>query len=503
MLLITTALLIIFSGYQIITTIIFKKNVKNQIFKLLMGTLIFDFIISLSYILTIKLNANSDTIKAINILYTISFSSYLLFKSSLLKDKNLKRENIFIAILVTIILFTTLFSNVLTKPILIVLLSLVVISFIISFKVKLRYSSKYITLFIHMLYFTEIIRISILALINYQLATTGVSIFLIVGLYIFKSFSILFISDIHDTKSISANLASTIDYITPAKLLSITYNENPDAVVLTNDQREIVYANPQSLKMTGYLEEEVIGKTPKIFSSGKTSKEVYKDMNKSLLVNNTWTGEFINKKKNGELFIEEAKLITIKGLDQEALFYLAIKNDISKEKEYLSKIEYLSSYDSLTGLLRRHKYLELVEESVNNNKDVNHYFALIDFDKFKTINDTYGHMVGDDTLVFFSKILKEIFGDKTLLCRFGGDEFSIYIYDKTPLEVTELFDKLIERLNNTKTPNKEADVFLAISVGVYKFTGDYNYQDVYQGSDKLLYLSKQTKKSSIETNFNI
>lgn len=71
------------------------------------------------------------------------------------------------------------------------------------------------------------------------------------------------------------------------------------------------------------------------------------------------------------------------------------------------------------------------------------------------------------------------------------------------MEVTGLFDKLIERLNNTKTPNKEADVFLAISVGVYKFTGDYNYQDVYQGSDKLLYLSKQTKKSSIETNFNI
>ena len=137
--LITTALLIIFSGYQIITTIIFKKNVKNQIFKLLMGTLIFDFIISLSYILAIKLNANSDTIKAINILYTISFSSYLLFNSSLLKDKNIKRENIFIAILVTIFLFTTLFSNILTKPILIVLLSLVLMSFRYIFMIKLHW----------------------------------------------------------------------------------------------------------------------------------------------------------------------------------------------------------------------------------------------------------------------------------------------------------------------------------------------------------------------------
>jgi diguanylate cyclase (GGDEF)-like protein len=180
---------------------------------------------------------------------------------------------------------------------------------------------------------------------------------------------------------------------------------------------------------------------------------------------------------------------------------MAIKTDISKEKVYLKRLEYLSKHDDLTGLFRRGTFINLVEENLLTNLSVNKYFISIDIDNFKNINDLYGHMTGDDALILFSKTVNEIFIDNSYICRFGGDEFALYIYDKKIEEVNNLLDLLIEKLATTPIKSIKDNIFISISVGANMIDNSDSFNTIYEKSDLLLYEAKKTPGSSIKKDF--
>lgn len=360
------------------------------------------------------------------------------------------------------------------------------------------YGSKYIKTLIYLLIFTEVIRYLIESLAVYEmLFSVNKNIWLSAVAFIIRTLSLLFVVEIHDHTSINSNLARLLDYQSSTSLLSLVFDKHPHAVVLTNLKEEIFYVNPQALENTGYIESEVIGKTPRIFQSGNTNRNIYKEMKDSLIKYKIWEGEFINKKKNGEIFQEHVRIVTLKDVNDNPRFYLAIKTDITKEKEYLNKVEYYSNYDGLTGLYRRSYFINLMEKMNFENGSNNHFFCLLDIDKFKKINDIYGHFVGDLALKHFSDILKRNFNESAYICRFGGDEFAIYIFDKSDFEVTEMFDKFIKELNENVLETNDNTVPLVTSVGTTKINLPFIFNDVYDRADKFLYESKKSIESNI------
>ena len=182
------------------------------------------------------------------------------------------------------------------------------------------------------------------------------------------------------------------------------------------------------------------------------------------------------------------------------MFFLAIKNDISKEKSYLTKLENLSNIDQLTNLKRRHHFVELTQTCLEVNPECNHYFALIDFDGFKKLNDTYGHIFGDESLKFFARTISIIFDDYGYTCRFGGDEFGIYLTEISKEMTKSLFEKLFFILENTSLM-EDKEIYLKISVGLTKLVKPYFFEESYKLADEFLYETKKNNGNSITSNF--
>jgi diguanylate cyclase (GGDEF)-like protein len=183
------------------------------------------------------------------------------------------------------------------------------------------------------------------------------------------------------------------------------------------------------------------------------------------------------------------------------MYYMAVKTDISKEKDYLNRLEYISKHDDLTGLYRRGTFINLVEESLLTKFSVNKFFISVDIDNFKNINDIYGHMTGDEALILFSKSITEIFNENSYICRFGGDEFSLYIYDKTVSEINDLFKQLFEKLAVTPVKTSKKEIYISVSVGDNMIDNGDSFQVIYEKSDMLLYETKKIKGSSIKKDF--
>ncbi|WP_025725617.1 sensor domain-containing diguanylate cyclase [Acholeplasma granularum] len=490
------SLLIIF-GYTVQRVFIrtHKRSIVRIDYNQLNLLLFLDLIVTLGFMMSVEYNSPLIIQKVLKYTIFLVIGVFFLNYMKVLKDYKHKRR-IATAIIFFIGTFIiTFFGDEIGIVATGYIVAITLLSRVILIDVKKVYASKQISTLIVLLFIVEAIRFIVESAITFEmLFNTFGDLWLSAFSFTIRTIAMILIIQIHDQLSINKNIAKTLDYQSGAQLLSLVFDQNPTAIVLTDMNKNIIYANPQALSLTGYSEAEVIGKTPKIFSSGKTPKETYKSMRSSIERYEPWTGEFINVKKNGEIFIELTKIVTLKDMNNVPVFYLSIKTDITKEKEYLKKLEYVSNYDDLTGLLRRQIFLDMFEKNVESNADEEHYFILMDIDDFKLINDSCGHIIGDKILKIFSGILKEVLDTNTLICRFGGDEFAVYMYGYKLEEIHEKINNLNKRLEKTTVENLPENLKLKISLGITKVEIPLDFSKVYEASDKNLYKDKKDKK---------
>lgn len=492
----TIMLLLIVFGMvlQYASTTILKKTVNKNTHKLLIGALVFDAVVIVAFILTTHFESPLIIRKILKYFTFLSIGTFYLIYMRALNARRSKRTIASFLILTLTSFVFVIFGDYIGKQI-VEILSFSVLSFWVIVLINNRkYNSKHITTLVYLLSATELLRFSIESISTYQmLFSNEFYLWLTPVSFIVRSLTLLFIIEINSHNSINKNLAKTLDYQSATSLLNLVFNEHPNAVVLTDVNEKIIYINQRALEITGYLEQEVIGKTPKLFSSGKTKGEVYIDMRKALSENRSWTGEFINKKKNGETFTELAKIVVLCDVNNTPSFYLGIKTDITKEREYLNKLEYYSIHDGLTHLFRRDHFVDLMKKAILKDGVSNKHFFLMDIDGFKQINDIHGHRVGDEALKYFSEILKKHFNDKSILCRFGGDEFSGLIYNSTAEEVRNEMQSLFKKLDENPFKYKNIKINLKASVGITKIEEPYIFNKIYEKADKNLYKSKSQK----------
>lgn len=213
--------------------------------------------------------------------------------------------------------------------------------------------------------------------------------------------------------------------------IAATAFNSQDGILITNKRHEIIRVNSSFERISGFKQEEVIGRSPNILRSGRHDDNFYQMMNQRLETEGVWHGEIWNKRKNGEIYPERLSISSVKNHTGEITHFVATFRDISDEKANQRRIQQLHYYDPLTQLPNKTLLLEEMEHLIDDvNLGLRRSAVLfIDIDEFKVINDVYGHNMGDLLLQQAASRLLDSVRPKDIVARFGADEFVVVLED--------------------------------------------------------------------------
>jgi diguanylate cyclase (GGDEF)-like protein/PAS domain S-box-containing protein len=207
--------------------------------------------------------------------------------------------------------------------------------------------------------------------------------------------------------------------------------ETNEGILVTDAHANIVRVNNAFQEITGYSQEEVVGKNPRILSSGRHDPDFYQGMWHQLLKIGTWSGELWNKRKNGTIFPIWLSITAIINTTGKVVKYVAVFNDLSKRKQAEEDIRDLAFYDPLTRLPNRRLLMDRLSVALSlSDRSLNYGAVLfIDMDNFKLLNDTLGHDVGDLLLIEAAARIQACVREVDTVARLGGDEFVVLLED--------------------------------------------------------------------------
>lgn len=282
------------------------------------------------------------------------------------------------------------------------------------------------------------------------------------------------------------------------RLNAAVFETTNEGIMITSPDAKIISVNPAFTEITGYSSAEVIGKTPQVFQSGRQNKTFYSDMWKTLERNDSWSGEVWNKRRNGDVYPQWLSIAAVRNSDAELEQYVAVFSDMTKRKADEEKIRLQANFDALTGLPNRIMLKHEIQRVLQYCKEQQSVCALlfIDLDRFKAVNDTLGHSVGDEMLQQVSQRLTSVIRNDDLLARFGGDEFVIVLPNiAAPEAAIQTADRAIEAL---RPPFQLANrtLYIGASVGISCYPSDAeNGEAMLRHADMAMYLAKDNGRN--------
>ncbi|HJV24355.1 MAG TPA: EAL domain-containing protein [Aromatoleum sp.] len=234
------------------------------------------------------------------------------------------------------------------------------------------------------------------------------------------------------------------------KLAASVFENTMDGVLITDTAGTILSVNPAFTAITGYVAEEAIGRSPNLLRSDRHPVGFYRELWETLLREGRWEGEIWNRRKSGEAYLEWLSIGMVAGDDGRALRYVGVFNDITELRRKDEHIRHLAFHDPLTGLPNRALLLDRLEHGLAGARRAGERLGLmfIDLDRFKHINDSLGHDIGDALLQEVARRLRESVRQSDTVARMGGDEFVILLEQVGEPEVCAgLAKKILTRLN--------------------------------------------------------
>ena len=279
----------------------------------------------------------------------------------------------------------------------------------------------------------------------------------------------------HDQTNVITLFIKNLSYLDEAKhalsFLSKMYREYKEAVLVTDASGYILCANDSFSEITGYSSQEVLGKTPAILKSGKQDKHFYRKFWQELINTGNWHGEIWNKRKNGEIFPEWLNVSCLKDDNDIITHYICQFNDITTLKKSIEEKKFHTYYDSLTCLPNRRLLFEKLAELQKSNAVKPAYFAVLccDLDRFKMINDTYGHHVGDELLKCIANRFERRLRDNDILARSGDDEFVVVIEGEESLKNIDKITAKLLTIFDRPFLTGHGQFKMSISIGISQF----------------------------------
>jgi diguanylate cyclase (GGDEF)-like protein/PAS domain S-box-containing protein len=287
--------------------------------------------------------------------------------------------------------------------------------------------------------------------------------------------------------------------------IASTAFETHESIMITDANANIIRVNQAFQDTTGYSAADVLGKNPRILSSGRQDKAFYAAMWKQLLESGTWTGEIWDKRKDGQLYPKWMTITAVKDNADKITEYVAIFSDITARKKAEEEIYSLAYYDSLTKLPNRRHLLDRIHQAQAVSSRSKQYGALLllDMDRFKTLNDTLGHDHGDLFLIEIAKRLQSSVRDVDTVARIGGDEFVILIEEigLNAIEVSQKVALIAEKIRvSLSSPYqlKEHEHHSSPSIGVCLYLGiDESVESLFKHADMAMYQAKESGRNAV------
>ena len=298
-----------------------------------------------------------------------------------------------------------------------------------------------------------------------------------------------------------------------AKIATSVYKNSQEGIIVANKCGRIEKVNPAFTKITGIKEEDLLNQKFNKFFDQFVSEGFCKSISKTLIENRSWKGEVLFKKSNKEVFdiLLSIDLINDEDFNQVGN-YVAIFTDIGQIKKHEEDLERLANYDCLTGLPNRRLLLDKLDLAINHSKNTNNKLAVcfIDLDKFKPINDKYGHATGDEFLCKLSTSLLNSVRSHDTVARLGGDEFVVIISDvNEDVEMENMLERLANACSQTYLINGiNLEASASIGVVVYpnvtgsadellRFADQSMYRAKQQGRKRYVYFDPQQEEASV------
>lgn len=249
-------------------------------------------------------------------------------------------------------------------------------------------------------------------------------------------------------------------------LFYLIVEQSSNAVVITDDLKRIVYVNNKFEQISGYTSDEILGKNLSILRTSKIPAKTYREMHSKLEAKQQWRGELINCYRHGREYTEEIVISPITNTSGDIVYFFAETKDITVQKNAEKSIQKLRYFDNLTGVSNRDFFIEEIEKLAELPAVKENYFSVlfIGLNRFKELNDTYGHLAGDIALRNTAERIEKVIPSNDFLARLGGDEFVI-VHNKASMRSTvELANKLIELFHSPIVIDNQ-EHFLSVSIG--------------------------------------
>jgi len=278
-----------------------------------------------------------------------------------------------------------------------------------------------------------------------------------------------------------------------SRLSANAFKSIGDGIIVTDASRRIVSVNEAFTAITGYSPEEILGKTPKVLSSGRHDAEFYTTMWRQVDRTGRWKGEIWDRRKDGEIFPQLLSISAVKNRSGEVDHYVGVCTDISALKRYERQLRHQALHDALTGLPNRVLFQDRFRQTVARAQRQGRRVAVLflDLDHFKRINDSLGHPVGDLLLQAAAERLAASVRRSDTVARFGGDEFAVLLDSlEDSRNAADVAQKLIATMDHPFEVGGH-QLYASVSIGISCFPADgTECETLFKNADTAMYRAK-------------
>lgn len=282
------------------------------------------------------------------------------------------------------------------------------------------------------------------------------------------------------------------------RLFARVFESVNEGIVVTDATKRIVLVNPAFSLITGYSAEEVTGRNPSLLQSGLMEDDFYTTMWNTIDEKGCWQGEIVDRRKDGSSYTQWLSITTLCGTDGSVDYYIGVTADVSERKLAEQRMAYLAQHDFLTGLANRavlhDRLAQALAQAAREHGRVAVMF--LDLDRFKGINDTLGHALGDRLLQEIAHRIRSVVRAGDTVCRQGGDEFVIMLARWETLEdIVSVAQKLLHSISRACV--LEGNVIeVSTSIGISVFPEDGSDSDeLLKQADMAMYHAKETGRN--------
>ncbi len=344
-----------------------------------------------------------------------------------------------------------------------------------------------------------------------RIGVLGLSLAVIVGLMVQTRDSIVLQSEVDRHREVALQLKTQSIAAQQAlrRLQSYEYALDSHAILLVTDKAgTITHTNQLFCNLSGFTREELLGQNHRVISSGQHPRTFWDGIWRTIAVGGIWNGEICNRAKDGSLFWIDNTIVPFKDDSDTVTTYISIGTDVTARKRYEHELMTAARLDKLTGLPNRSLLLDRLQQAINRSRRISNYgFAVMfmDYDRFKLINDSLGHDVGDMLLKEIASRLREhlrscdsisLDASGTTVARLGGDEFVVLVEGiQRPVDAVIVAERLLQACD---APYQLGEHMIRSTASIGIVCSDPRYQsadEMLRDADTAMYQAKARGKA--------